>query len=638
MSIAYRPEIDGLRALAVTAVLLCHADFSLFGGGFVGVDVFFVISGFLITSLIVEDLRQGRFSFINFWERRIRRILPPLFAVFIVTLMAGWVLHLPSDYKNLGQQVTAQTMFASNVLFKSQAGYFEEASIIKPLLHTWSLSVEEQFYFFFPVAFVFLWRRKHQHLDRYLFGVAFVSCVWAAIIVNNSPSSAFYLLPFRAWELLLGSLLALQAKPSAFPRFSKEAMGIAGLALIFGSILLCTEKTMFPWVALPSCLGTALIILSNQNGLNIAGRLLSLRPVVFVGLISYSLYLWHWPIISFMRYSEFVAFTPLVATGCLAAAFILAVLSWKFIETPVRRKIIFPTTRQAYLAAFSGLALFGLTGLVMNFTNGLPSRLDPAVVQYAAGVEDTNPHRKECDKPKAARFEKNTLCQTNPDSGEKPSFILWGDSFADAMAPAFYDLSEKYGKNGFVITAHGCMPSIDGEKRSEHEFDCKGHNAHVLELIEKNDIRNIFMISNWTENISRNKNADFKLIQTLIYNSIETLRQQGRHVYVMLDVPYAPFDPSRYLAFRKLYNREYLPSDFSSESYFAERERKLRPLIAQLDKKAVTIIDPAPMVCDNGRCIIEKDGISLYYNEGHFSKQGALYMSPLFEPYFKKDF
>lgn len=638
MTIAYRPEIDGLRALAVTAVLLCHANFSFFAGGFVGVDVFFVISGFLITSLIANDLRQGTFSFINFWERRIRRILPPVFAVLLPVLVAGWFLHLPSDYKQLGQQVTAQTMFASNVLFKSQAGYFEEASIIKPLLHTWSLSVEEQFYFFFPVAFVFLWRRKPQHLDRYLLGVAFVSCVWAAIIVNNSPSSAFYLLPFRAWELLLGSLLALQAKPREVSRFSTEAMGLVGLGLIFGSVLLCTEKTMFPWAALPSCLGTALIILSNQNGLNMAGRLLSLRPMVFVGLISYSLYLWHWPIISFMRYSEFVAFTPLVATGCLAVAFILAVLSWKFIETPVRRKMVLPTTRQAYLAAFVGLALFGLTGLTLHLTKGLPSRLDPAVVQYAAGVEDTNPHRKECDKPKADRFEKNTICQTNPGSGQKPSFILWGDSFADAMAPAFYDLSEKYGKNGFVITAHGCMPSINSEKRSAGEFDCRGHNAHVLELIEKNDIRNIFMISNWTGNINRNNNGDYKVVPTLIYNSVEALRKEGRHIYVMLDVPYAPFDPPRYLAFRKLYDREYLPTDFSSESYFAGRERKLGPLIKQLDKKGVTIIDPAPMVCAEGKCIVEKNGISLYYNKGHFSEQGALYMNPLFEPYFKKDF
>lgn len=632
MTIAYRPEIDGLRALAVVAVLLCHANFTLFSGGFVGVDVFFVISGFLITSLIAADLRQGSFSFINFWERRIRRILPPLIVVLIPVLIAGWFLHLPSDYKMLGQQVAAQSAFSSNVLFKSQAGYFDEASSVKPLLHTWSLSVEEQFYLFFPVVFVFLWRRKPQHLRFYLLGFAFVSYIWAAIIVHNSPSSAFYLLPFRAWELVLGALLALRGQALPLSRMGKEVMGWGGLALIVVSVLFFSEETPFPWAALPPCLGAALMILSNQSGLNGAGRVLALRPVVFIGLISYSLYLWHWPIISFVRYAEFMPFTPVVAVACLALSFFLAVLSWKFVETPFRRKIFLPSTGQAYAAGIGSLALCGLIGLGLHFTNGFPARLDPQVVRYAAGVTDTNPHRKACDKPRPERFKNDEVCQTNPDSGRKPAFIVWGDSFADALAPLFYDLSGRHDRNGFVVTAHGCMPALETAVRDPGSFDCAGHNKRVLQLIEKNDIKDVILIANWTAQLRDAEGRE------RVERTVKMLRSQGRRVFVVLDVPYAPFDPPRYLAFKVLYGRDELRADFPADGYLSVRKRMLEPLIEKIEQKGVVIIDPMPMVCADGVCDAQRDGFSLYYNKGHFSRQGALTLNPLFEPYFKAGF
>ena len=644
MSIPYRPEIDGLRALAVSVVLLCHANFTVFSGGYVGVDIFFVISGFLITSLIANELRQGTFSFLDFWERRIRRILPALFVVIIPTLIAGWFLHLPADYDLLGQQVAAQSVFSSNILFKSQAGYFDQENIVKPLLHTWSLSVEEQFYIFFPIAMFWLWRKQQSKISAYLFGFAFVSCVWGAIITHNSPPSAFFLLPFRAWELLLGSLLALQAGHLQLSRFKREFVGGAGLLLILFAVFICTEETVFPFAALPACLGAVLIIISNDGGATLLGRLLSARAVVFVGLISYSLYLWHWPIMSFVRYTGFIPFTPLVGAGCIAASFVLAVLSWKFVETPFRRKIFLPSTRQAYIAAFSALALFGVSGLAIHFTNGVPARLDPQVVRYAAGIEDTNPHRDECDKPDADRFKTDDLCQTNPGIGKTPTFIVWGDSFGDALAPLFYDLSEKYKKNGFVVTAHGCMPAVETELRSADVFDCAGHNELVLKLIQKNNIKNIILISNWTGRIDRNNegageelNPDIRT-PAIIERTIDQLQAQGRRVFVMLDVPYAPFDPPRYLAFSELYGRNQLRNDFSAKSYLSARKKELDPLIGKLEKKGVVIIDPMPMVCADGVCEMQRDGFSLYYNQGHFSRQGALYLNPLFEPYFKKDF
>ncbi len=648
MSIKYRPEIDGLRAVAVLSVLLCHAHFAGFAGGFVGVDIFFVISGFLITSLIARDLKEDAFSFAGFWERRIRRILPPLVLVVAVSVIAGWFLYLPNDYDLLGKQVASQAIFASNILFKKQAGYFDVSNDTKPLLHTWSLAVEEQFYLLFPLAVFFIWRHRHDKIYKYLAICAAVTFVGASFIVRNSPSSAFYLLPFRAWELLLGSLIAL--RPKQYPKFTSEIMGFVGLAAIVVAVLTYSKDTLFPGAsALLPCLGATAIIASNEGERNIVGRMLVARVPVAIGLISYSLYLWHWPVLVYARYNQLYPVTQIMAAGYLALAVLLAALTWKFVEAPFRRKVILKTRKSAYIAAFICLLTMGGAGLAIHYTGGVPQRLPAEVAQYAAGQDDVNPHRDECNKPRLSRFDSGDICQSN--KGSKPTFALWGDSFADAIAPAIYDLSQKYNKNGYIITAHGCPPILDYAQAPDLSYDCIGYNDRALELIEKNNIKTVMLAGNWTGKL-RKKSAIFKttdwyknysaqyddIATAGLKHTVDELQKRGVKVYILTDPPYSEFNPPRRLAMKRLYNAPEAVDTVAAAYYKAGRADNI-DLFERLNKQSgIVFIDPAKKLCDDKECRLGADGHSLYFNEGHLSVFGAMYLESLFEGYFRKEF
>ena len=299
----YRPDIDGLRAIAVLAVVLYHANIQPFGGGYVGVDVFFVISGYLITSLIHEHCRTGQFSIVQFYERRVRRIFPALFATVAFCFLVGCLLMMPLDYKQFGYSAVANALFASNLLFWLKTGYFDTDAEVKPLLHTWSLGVEEQFYILFPCLLLLLykfWRNGVASILSLLLIASLFLSVWQ---VYDQPTSAFYLPLGRAWELLVGALLALSRDRLPHRVFFDGVLGLLGMALIFGSIFSLTADTPFPGLAaLPACLGTAAIIYSGEQSKHFVPRLLSLRIVVLLGIISYSLYLWHWPLLVFAKY------------------------------------------------------------------------------------------------------------------------------------------------------------------------------------------------------------------------------------------------------------------------------------------------------------------------------------------------
>jgi len=295
MKLTYREDIDGLRAISVLAVVFNHAGITLFSGGYIGVDVFFVISGYLITSIILREILTADFSIIRFYERRIRRILPALFITIAFTVAVSAIMYDAEKFKEFGKSVIATTLFASNINFWRESGYFDAPSQLKPLLHTWSLAVEEQFYIFFPMLMFLIYRFARKIAPALLFGITILSLALAIVTVPQDPSAAFYLAQLRAWELLVGAFLALNIIPENAGKKYSDFIGILGLVMVLAPVILYTADTKFPGLsALPPVLGAAFIIFSGVNNKTLIGKFLSLPPLVFIGKISYSLYLWHW--------------------------------------------------------------------------------------------------------------------------------------------------------------------------------------------------------------------------------------------------------------------------------------------------------------------------------------------------------
>lgn len=377
LAMDYRREIDGLRALAVLPVILFHAGFETFSGGFVGVDVFFVISGYLITTIILAELEQGKFSIVNFYERRARRILPALFIVMVSSLLLGYFLLMPDEFKNLGQSFVATSLFSNNVLLGLTSGYWDLASEFKPLLHTWSLGVEEQYYVIVPFCCWCFGRLARAVLPIFMCSILVASLLFAVWFVNVSPKWAFYVLPTRAWEICIGALSAicLRNYQSVIKSFKySSALSLLGLLLIVGSILIFDNTILSPGLLLLIPTVGAVLIITFCQPDSIAFKVLGSRAVVFLGLLSYSLYLWHQPIFAFLRaYSNeppstfnFLTLIPLV--------FLLSYLTWKFVETPFRDKF-FVSRRLVFSYSVFGTLFFVIIGIYLNKSYGMASRV-----------------------------------------------------------------------------------------------------------------------------------------------------------------------------------------------------------------------------------------------------------------------
>ena len=390
-----RHEIDGLRALAVLPVILFHAGLPSLSGGFVGVDVFFVISGYLITTLLLKDLRAGRFSLIDFYERRARRILPALFLVLLCCLPFAWAWLVPADMRSFAQSLTAVTAFASNFLFWQTSSYFDAQAELKPLLHTWSLAVEEQYYLFFPLLLLALRRWRTAALVALLLGIALLSLAWAELQVRSHPEATFYLLHTRAWELLIGALTAiwlLHRGGVPPPSGGTQTAALIGLGLLGFANLSFDRSTPFPslWGLIPT-LGTALII-AFAHPQSVAGRLLSWRPLVGVGLISYSAYLWHQPLFAFARHRSLETPGMPLMLGLALLSLLLAVASWRWVEQPWRDRSRFGR-RQVFAMALVGSLLFAALGLAGHFMRGLHRPLDPAQTAFLDHFENSLPRQ-----------------------------------------------------------------------------------------------------------------------------------------------------------------------------------------------------------------------------------------------------
>lgn len=380
----YRREIDGLRALAVIPVILAHAGNEIFSGGFVGVDIFFVISGYLITTIILDELEKGDFTIVKFYERRARRILPALFVVMSATTIVGYFLLMPDEYKNLGQSLVATSLFSNNVLLGITSGYWDLASEFKPLLHTWSLGVEEQYYILTPIMLMLAWKLSKKSIPLLLWIIFATSLLFSIWFVYISPDWAFYILPTRAWELAIGGIatIIMRSTPSITKNnLISNVLSSLGFAAILLSIFIFNETTPIPsYPLLFPVLGTVLIVIFCQPK-TLVYCVLSHKWIVFTGLISYSLYLWHQPFFAFLRVYvaerpsefQFLALIPVI--------YFISYLTWRYIEAPFRKRDLIDR-KTIFAFSIVGSMIFVISGLYLNHTYGAPNRIgDPSFVQ-----------------------------------------------------------------------------------------------------------------------------------------------------------------------------------------------------------------------------------------------------------------
>jgi peptidoglycan/LPS O-acetylase OafA/YrhL len=455
----YRPEIDGLRAVSVLVVIIYHADIFLSGyrvikGGFIGVDIFFVISGYLITSILLRQMCEARFTFLSFYERRARRILPVLFLVTLTCIPFAWIHMFPVPLVNFAKSVTASTLFGSNFLFWMRDGYTAEPNALKPLLHTWSLSLEEQFYLLFPVLLLFCWKFARKYITGLLL-LGFISSLILAHWVSQymDPSTSFFLLPTRGWELLAGALLAKYeySNQRSVGGVNGSLMPLVGALLLVFSFVFFDDLMPHPsFLTLAPVIGTALII-QFGGGNDFVSRILSSRLLVGIGLISYSLYLWHQPVFAFARIRSVNELLLSDKVGLLFLTLLLAVLSWHFVETPFRDKRKTSSLKLWTSLSFGVVILisFGVMGIS---SNGFPERVSPQLLalfpQKGGGTTD--------NKGKSCRNRDPMEACILGGKGAKTTLVLVGDSHARVISKDLWENTRARGFRFMEFTNSGC--------------------------------------------------------------------------------------------------------------------------------------------------------------------------------------
>jgi peptidoglycan/LPS O-acetylase OafA/YrhL len=649
--IRYRPDIDGLRAVAIVPVVLYHAGFAPFGGGFVGVDVFFVISGYLIASFILGQIDSGKFTLRAFYIRRIRRIFPALFLMMAGCAAIGWSLLTPHDYRRLGESIVATVLFSSNILFWLRSGYFATPIEQRPLLHTWSLGVEEQFYLVFPIFLILLCR----FFPRRLIAITLTLCLlsfWLNLLtVKAHPSFAFFLAPTRIWELFVGVLLAAGAVAPPRSNEWSEAAGLAGAALIGGAVFGISGKMPFPgFAALAPTLGAAAIIWAGTGGKGRVTRLLSRPAPVMVGKISYSLYLWHLPLLAFAAYVVVDKPSPILRLALIALSIVLAVLSWRYVEQPVRQgSWIFGQSRAVFGAAAAAIVLLGGFGFAAHVAGGFPGRIGEPGRGIVAAEGDFNPDRESCLGLDETAIVRRPLCKFGVRDAE-PEYALWGDSHAESLRAAFDGAANRARRAGIFLGNPGCVAELGIDRDGS---GCDRLNAAIAaRLLSLPSIHTVILAGRWglwaegqpyrgetgnsvsLADASGTPMDNHAALTAGLEGAVAKLTSAGKRVWLIGPIPEIGYNVPRTLYFdlrgipRSIKLRPTI-DDFNNRENFV---LKLFPEIAE--KYHVSVIWPHQFLCDEQFCEVQKDGRPLYIDEGHLTRSAAILMSAMFDPIF----
>ena len=621
--IEHRKDIDGLRAVAVLPVLAYHFGLGLTPGGFTGVDIFFVISGFVIAGSIQADIALGRFSIANFYFKRVRRIFPAYAAIALLTLAACLAVMLPPDLEDFGKSLASASAFVSNFYFWKTSGYFAAAAHAKPLLHTWSLSVEEQFYIFAPIVFFLIHRWGGRRWILWLAPVAGLSLAAGIAAVFVASAAGFFLLPTRAWELLLGALAALSHLRAPRGRLAREVLALAGAVLIVFGMATLHDDDPFPgWNALYPCLGAAFVILAGK-GLEVGAaspwlnRLLSTPPLVGVGLISYSLYLIHWPIVSLTRYVTLRDPGPWTIAAMVVASLALSWLSWRFIERPFRR--IGPEHRNRMLIAGVAVVLVGCAlGGALVATKGLPQRIPDFSERQISGSEQWGGDTCFNQNP-AKPIPWNVQACTRV-HGAHGRILLWGDSFAAQYTPGL--MRDPAGIDADVLqyTFAGCPPILS--YFSYARVGCSISNQRVPGIIKAQHIDTVVIAARWT--------ATPQVALAGLPATIAALKALGVQVYVIGQAPEFSADV-QLIDYMSGQHRQ--PGKAYWPVYFdASVNRKLAAMAA-----GARFVDPVPYLCHDRVCPY-RDGPDFYYADyGHFSTVGSTLAVKAYFPTGRRD-
>lgn len=608
----YRPEIDGLRALAIIPVILFHAGFNGFNGGFVGVDVFFVISGYLITSIILQEHQSQSFSFINFYERRARRILPALFFMMFCTIPFAWFLMLPEEFKDYSQSLAAVPLFISNVVFWLQSGYFDGATELKPLLHTWSLAVEEQYYVVFPIIIAIFYRFGHTFLISLILLITVSSLLLADSSWQTNPTMNFYLLPTRAWEIMLGALTAFYLIKKDIPNLKKinQLASSLGLFLIIYSVIYFDKNTPFPsFYSIIPTLGTVLIILFGTPN-TLIGKVLTLPGIIKIGLLSYSAYLWHQPLFAFARIYTLEEPSHLTFILLIAISFILAYFSWRFIETPFRNKKRF-TRKIIFTFSIIFSLLFILLGHI--FYHGIIQRYSQSTLQQFQldGVKTEDYLQKESTKHNVKQFS----------TENKRKVLMIGDSYAQD----FFNISREaswFDKDevvfiGIPVVCQVVLVKEDVSRfiQPKHQQYCidNGGIKSALSLINNADI--IFIANSWK------KWAVERLPET-----IKNLHLRNQKLYIVGSKSF----PNLHHSYLHLTTEELLKIKKIAPEYLQKTNQQLE---LTLNENSIAFINLYHIICGNEyNCpLFTPNGEIISHDSGHLTPPGAAFIGKLID-------